>query len=744
MGTRIDLPIVTAVAFASTVAVAAGPLRLQWGTVDTSGELAQTESASLKVAVAKKASGGRSTKAAVAPSRAAYIVQFKGVIAEEWRVWLESTTKVRSYVPENAFVVWATAAEMEAISSYEGVHWIGEWKKEYKTVSVGAASSLSSRGLLSKVSSDPARWMRVRSLLAGDDGAADLRARLESLGTMVRYAAPRLDGCTAVALLTDAQVDEVASWADVDWIEPRTRPRLRNDQAARGNMMNVVPAWKAINAGGLGLTGAGQIVAVADTGCDKGSVTDVHPDFAGRILAGYGWSTNRWGYASYSPSYSWADYNAHGTHCCGSVLGSGAKSGGQYRGMAYEALLVVQGMGYDLSGLDADYQAVLKQAYDNGVRIHSNSWGYGTAYAGMYRYEAVDADEYMWRNQDFLVLFAAGNDGKDANRDGVVDPGSVTPPSTAKNCISVGAAENYRSIPGRTWGKAWPDNYPVNPIKNDEIVQVTTPQGMAAFSSRGPTSDGRIKPDVVAPGTYIASVRGRLAQDEGWGILNADYLYEGGTSMATPLIAGAVALVRQWLVDSKGIANPSAALMKALLINGARDMTPGQYGTGSMQEVTARPDCSQGFGHINLFGSLSPGEGNFLSFVTNQFTATGNSFTTNIVVRRPGAGLYAITLVWQDYPGAEGAATALVNDLDLTVTSPSGIVYYPNNLGGPDHVNNVEFIEFAATETGKYEVRVNACNIAKITGVGFQPYALVMRGPRDVDGLVFVIASMWH
>ena len=731
------LAIVAVVVFASispATSSAAGPLRLQWGTIETAGGSAQAESDSLRSAISRRAAGVRSLKSADVSSRAAYIVQFKGGISEEWRVWLETTTQVRGYIPEDAYIVWATAAEMEAISSYEGVHWVGEWKREYKIVRAGTASSSSSRGLLSKGSSDPARWMHVKSLLSGEGGAADLRSRLEALGAAVRHSAPRLDCCMAVACLTDAQIDEVASWADVEWIEPRLKARLFNDQAARGNMMNVAPVWKSVGAGGLGLTGAGQIVAVADSGCDKGSLADVHADFAGRMLAGYGWKDGEC-----TAGYSWADRHAHGTHCCGSVLGGGAKSGGKYRGMAYEAQLVVQGCQSDLGGLPDDIRDLFNQAYSAGARIHSDSWGYDVAEAGKYVYDAVDADEYMWSHQDFLALFAAGNDGKDANRDGVVDPGSVTPPSTSKNCISVGASENYRSFPGYTWGDFNTARYPADPIRSDDVSQTSAPQGIAAFSARGPTQDGRIKPDIVAPGTDIISVRSRLATDEGWGVLpsNTNYLYNGGTSMATPLAAGAVALVRQWLVERRGVSNPPAALMKALLINGARDMTPGQYGTGPSQEITSRPDRSQGFGHVNLYDSLNPGGDNSLSFVVGSFTASGNSFTTNIVVRGD-IGICTITLAWQDYPGDEGAAKALVNDLDLTVTSPSGIVYYPNNLGRLDHVNNVEFIKFRASENGEYKVKVNACKIAKTTGLGAQPYALVVRcnGRR---GLILVL-----
>ncbi len=714
---------IATLALASSVAWAAEPLLLQWGTIDTASAASQAESAALKTTVAKKAAAARKT--AAAESRAAYVVQFPGPVADEWRDWLESATHVRGYLPEFAYLVWATPSEMDAIAANENVFWTGEWKKDYKTVAVGAAPAKTT----SSASASEARWMQVGSLLTSDDGAADLRARLEALPADVRSAFPRLDGSSAVAFLTDAQIDEVASWPDVEWIEPKLKPRLFNDKAARTNMMNVTNAWKALSSGGLGLTGSGQIVAVADTGCDKGSKTDTHADFAGRVVAGYGWTNG-----AYKSSASWADLDAHGTHVCGSILGSGAKSSGQYKGMAYEAQLVMQGMWEDLGGLPDNVQDLFKQAYTAGARIHSDSWGYGTNVAGRYVYDAVDADGYMWTNQNFLAVFAAGNDGIDKNSDGVIDAGSVSCPGTAKNVLCVGAAENYRSSGGyaaSTYGGKWSSDYPADPVKSDKISQTNAPQGIVAFSGRGPTQDGRYKPDIVAPGSDIVSVRSRAASDTGWGVnsANTNYLYMGGTSMATPLTSGTMALVRQWLVDRKGINEPMAALMKALLINGARDMTPGQYGTNQYQEVTARPDRSQGFGHVNLYNSIEPGDGNFLVFATNKLTTSAN-FTTNIAVGQANAGTYRLTLVWQDYPGSSGSSKALVNDLDLTVTSPSGTVYYPNNLGKADHTNNVEFIKFTAAETGTYSVKVNGYSVSKTSPNGGQPFALVMRGPQ--------------
>ena len=706
---------------------AAAPLLLQWGTIDTASADAQADSAALKAKVAKKAALDRRRRVA-APARAAYVVQFPGPVTAEWREWLESATQVRGYLPEFAYLVWATAAEMEAISTNTNVFWTGEWKKDYKTVRAGSAPAASS----SAKSAAPARWMQIGSLLTGPDGAADLRTRLGALSADVRSAFPRLNGSSAVAFLTDAQIGKVASWPDVEWIEPQPEPRLFNDQAARANMLNVADAWAPLGSGGLGLTGAGQIVAVADTGLDTGSINDLHADFAGRVVAAYGWTNG-----AYRASASWADTHSHGTHVSGSILGSGAKSSGQYKGMAHEARLVFQGMGADLQGLPGDTCELLEQACDAGARIHSDSWGFGKDYPGVYDFAAVYVDIFSWVNQNFLAVIAAGNDGTDADADGVIDRGSVSCPGTAKNSLCVGAAENYRSYGGRAavaYGARWPDSYPADPIKSDTVSSTNAPQGLAAFSGRGPTQDGRFKPDIVAPGTDIISPRSRASSSTVWSVAaNTNYLYMGGTSMATPLASGTLALVRQWLVDYRGIDEPMAALMKALLVNGARDMTPGQYGTGATQEITGRPDFSQGFGHIDLCNTLAPGDGRFLAFATNIIADSYGDFETNLVVGTTNAGTYRITLAWQDYPGAPAAAKTLVNDLDLIVTSPSGTHFYPNGLGDYDHTNNIESVEFTAAETGTYTVRVYGYTIAGTAPHGGQPFALVMSGPVTGD-----------
>lgn len=136
-----------------------------------------------------------------------------------------------------------------------------------------------------------------------------------------------------------------------------------------------------------------------------------------------------------------------------------------------------------------------------------------------------------------LILFSAGNNGTDTNQNGVFDSDSIGQPGTAKNVVTVGASENLRATGGYNpggdctrWGSCWPNDFGTTPLSND--TPSDNANGMAAFSSRGPTDDGRIKPDIVAPGTNILSTRSHQAQaGTGWGSYNGDYIFEGGTSM---------------------------------------------------------------------------------------------------------------------------------------------------------------------------------------------------------------------
>ncbi|MDD4736438.1 MAG: S8 family serine peptidase [Kiritimatiellae bacterium] len=632
---------------------------------------------------------------------------------------------VVNYVPDQALLLLIRSDAVPALQRMAGIRWIGAYPAEMKLDESLLPSPVSGPVLRMDAAGDAVaevvisvlrpRYVHIISSLVEED----LGGEVVDTGVGSRWGTVRAR--VAVSLL-----EELTARSEVEWIEPYLQPELHNNVAVGSELMNVRQVWT-----NYGLTGAGQIVAVGDSGLDTGNPDTIHPDFSNRIHAAFGLVS----------AGDWIDYNGHGTHTSGSVLGNGAAySNGLFRGVAYEAELVIQALGSTTGGSSvyppSPLTLLFTQAHSNDARIHSDSWGDDAdgAYSSMARY----VDEFMWDVDDMLVVFSAGNSGEDADQDGVIDLGSMGAPGTAKNCLTVGAAETdrpagsggYSSDP---WGTgSWLAHYPTNPIRDDLISTPWdgTNQGMAAFSSRGPCRDQRIKPDIVAPGTDIISCRSRqsgagVLWGTGTGILansaSNEYCFSGGTSMSTPLTAGSAALVRQYLVEQRGLTNPSAALLKGLLINGARSLSPGQYGEGEFLEVPAGPNNVEGWGHVNLADSLFPEDGRTLLLADRHYLQTG--LTNRYPVVLTSTAPLTVTLAWSDYPAALSSAQQLVNDLDLRLVEPDGTVLYPNGSTGPDHTNNVERLDVTEGKIGTNWIEVSGFNVPQ----GPQSCALVIK-----------------
>ncbi len=496
--------------------------------------------------------------------------------------------------------------------------------------------------------------------------------------------------------VAESQLSEIAKMDEVRHVEEVLPMKLHNNVARR--ILNVEPQPVA----GVDLEGAGQIVAVCDTGFDKGSTTDVHEAFDGRVEKLYALGRNKSN-----------DPHGHGTHVAGSVLGDGDSTtlGHTVRGTAPAARLVLQSVldsGGGLDGLPDDLHDLFDPPYGaDGARVHTNSWG-STVGDGRYNSNSHEVDEFVWEHRDCVICFSAGNEGVDTNLNGVVDPRSITPPATAKNCITIGASENGRPNQTLTWAAF---RFNAEPIKSDRVA--SNAEGMVAFSSRGPTKDGRIKPDVVAPGSMILSAKSRDANPRPWAHSDDPLYYlTGGTSMATPLVAGCTALIREFLATQHQLTSPSAALVKAMLINGAHDIS-GQY---SPSEAGGIPNHSEGFGRVDMASTLS-------SDITFRDEATaldaGEEESTTITVGS-GASL-KITLVWTDPAGS-----SLQNDLDLIVRASDGQERHGNMAPGSssfDRKNNVEQVLWDNVPAGSVTITVRAHRIP----IDAQSYALVMR-----------------
>jgi hypothetical protein len=291
-----------------------------------------------------------------------------------------------------------------------------------------------------------------------------------------------------------------------------------------------------------------------------------------------------------------------------------------------------------------------------------------------------------------------------------------------------------------TYGQRYPDSFKRNPLKND--VTAGNAEQLAAWSSRGPVDDGRIKPDLVAPGTWVLSTSASPYQQgygdpinpklgeyawDGWGMpRNEFYKYMGGTSMSNPLAAGAAVLVRDYY-NKMFAHDASSALVKATLINTAHDQLD-ENNDGANDNDFPIPNIHEGWGRVNVAAATS---------YTGEYH-DGQELQTKGKAQFPiglsSGDMLKVTLVWADYPSFEGVAVNLVNNLDLVVISPSGVRYKGNIFangwsktgGKADKLNNVEnvFIQ-SVGETGTWTVLVRGKNVPN----GPQPFAVVISHP---------------
>jgi subtilisin family serine protease len=520
-----------------------------------------------------------------------------------------------------------------------------------------------------------------------------------------------------IYLLEDSPlIYDISALREVQALAEYVSPKLSNDRARLLlgiDLPNPGPA--------LGLDGAGEIVAVADTGIDQ-----AHPDFGNRFVGIVGLGRPN------DPS----DPNGHGTHVTGSIAGDGSASGGQVRGTAPAAQIFFQSImdrNGNLGGLPVDLNDLFNEAYQSGARIHNNSWGAATR--SMYTINSTEVDEFVATNRDMLIVIAAGNEGTSAAPlnagAGFVDWLSLGSPASCKNALTVGASRSDRNAGGLStlaWGEAWPQHFPNPPIASERVSG--DPECLAAFSSRGPCDDRRIKPDLVAPGTDIVSTKSSHAPLANfWGPFpgNARYAFMGGTSMATPLVSGCAALVRQYFLRQRNH-RPSAALLKGTLINGTRRL----LGVDSVAPRNGEPNYHQGHGRVDMLHTVpNQSNANFrLEFIDNwqnaadHFSTTGQRRRYQFTVP-PGATSLSVTLTYTDLPGR-----ALQNNLNLFLqVLPNGQKWIgntalPDSLNIPDTDNNVERIRLANPAAGNYLIQITATNILR----GPQDFALVVTG----------------
>ncbi|MBS3816617.1 MAG: S8 family serine peptidase [Candidatus Thermoplasmatota archaeon] len=701
-----------------------------------------------------------------------YIVHLLGPVDPDWRAQLEDLgVDVINYVPNYAYEVRMTPEKKDRVDSLDFVDWTGIYHPGYKIAEEveRKAEKVDSGSVRVKLVEDPdfenlkeiqdidpdadfrESGSKIETILEVHDFSSIVKmAKLKDVYYISPYYEPQLFS------EVDSQIMGGGAWEMDNDDDPATAYREYGDHGAYINQ--------------LGYTGNDVTVTPADTGLGDGSTPNAgHPDFTGRVKGGHSMNQS-------SPD-DWSDGQSHGTHTAGSITGDTYDgTGTQYEGLDGN-YYAAQGLAYDsdiyavkifddggsflADGREYEIVEVAKQK--GGTYVHSNSWGArgGGAYdetCAKYDRAVRDADSDKDGNQPMVITVAAGNDGPDKE--------TVAPPSVGKNVIGIGATQTYMPNSDDYGARGGFDN----------------PDKVANFSSRGYAKDGRVKPDVSAPGQEIlstmtpedtggtrggASVKRSSPSDaetsDGYspssfgGGYEPDGRYEWmqGTSMANPAAAGAASVVVDWYKQNY-LFRPSPAMVKALMVNTAQ---PLEYDQDSNGEIDYIPNLHEGWGRIELSKLEYPKDNPVPLKVEDQSSLlqTGEVDEYNITAARDGKPLN-ITLTWTDKKAAGGDDPTLKNDLNLEVVSPSGDIYrgngfpvdangnstssytepnigamprFDNNSDDADDLNTVEnvFIPASAVETGEYTVRVRGFNIpedANNDGTANQDYALAI------------------
>lgn len=553
-----------------------------------------------------------------------------------------------SYVPDRTFIAAVEPAALAALVRGEDASGLVRW------IGAIAPEDRASPGVFRREFDDFALLADGRVALAisvfRDVDLGLAAARLESAGGIV---VGRLE--STHVLVTEFPVEAIDSLLSGEIFQyvaqagPRLSPVNNSNRTATGAA--------TLQAAPYGLNGSGVKVLVYDAG-----LIGSHADLNGRVTALEG------GFI--------AD---HATHVAGTVGGSGAVNA-NYKGMApavqfysaYYESCSPQCLYNNPQDIEEDYRLghVTNDAdiNTNSIGSNINPNGYPCAWEGDYEITAalVDAIVHGSLGVPVLSVWAAGNERTFGARCGSYATIGIA--ATAKNNIVVGATNS-----------------------NDNSV--------TDFTSFGPTDDGRVRPDIMAPGCQSSDDFGVTSTVTGGG-----YASYCGTSMATPTVSGLLALAHQAFRESApGAPDPLPATWKALLAHTADDMG----GPG--------PNYDTGYGHVDAVALVDFVEGSTPGGFFEDTVSTGATKTYDMIVPA-GTPEIRVTLAWSDVAATAGSAIALVNDLDLTLEDPSGGTHRPwvlnpanptaNATRGTDRRNVMEQATVSAPAAGTWRVKV--------------------------------------
>lgn len=689
-----------------------------------------------------------------------HLVRFNGPIKSAWVDLLKSKdASIVDYIPHYTYLVWVDAAAIrrlkaESRNAASPIEWDGEYKPEHRIMPTAYLDSKNERAGL--------RSDRFEVQLFKDDVANDRTMSLvESLRTSDVVGKQEIRHYVNFVVGLDIDgIKKLAERPDVISIHPYIEPKKldeRQNLILRGNLTGSEPTPGDYLAYllGRGFTQAqfdasNFSVDVTDSGIGNADPANENQFLLRRLGDPAGTSRVVYSRLEGTPNAgsSLAGCDGHG-NINATIIGGYVPTGGiftmsphadpsGYRYGLGVAPFVKVGSSVIFdpdSYTNPNVSNLQARAYNDGARISSNSWGADTA--GAYTSSSQSFD-FLVRdaqlpgsphptagNQEMVIIFAGGNAGP-----GV---GTLGSPGSAKNTITVGASENVHPFGGAD-RCGFPDS------------DADSTDDMIGFSSRGPTSDGRIKPDIVLPGTHVT---GGAAQNvlaspvsgtgtaltcftgNGTGVCGGVgnlffpasqqwYTASSGTSHSTPAIAGLAALIRQHLINNALIGGsagngtaPSPAMTKALMMNTASFMD----GTGANDNL---PSSNQGMGRANLDNYFDVfAQANIVrdQRAEDTFTDSGQERTFSGTIP-DNSKPFRVTLAYSDAPG-NTTGDAFVNNLDLEVVV-GGVTYKGNRFskgnsvegGSADIRNNVESVFIPAGVTGNFLVRVKATNIA--------------------------------